>query len=323
MTIRTLIGGLVCAAALTSASAAFSQAATQADCPTPQGAPPAAMVAMPGQAPGAPRPPRQDPYAGKKKVLFIGDTLTGNQVAHDSVYSAMAEMQRVAADNNIAVFIRTDWNNVTLDEVYGTVDYARCGSKQSRGRNLEFFDAIVFYINGETRLTDDQKADLMEWIRSGKGFVGIHTATAAGVYWPEYGQMIGGYFDNHPWNTVEARVIVEQPDFPGMQAFVAEPVVRDEFYQMTGEPYSRENTDVLMRVDTASVDMTNRNVHRTDGDFPVAWARNYGQGRVFYSALGHPDSAWRDPRVTGMYLEAIKWATGLTEYQPNPHPLPQ
>lgn len=287
-------------------------------CPAPE-----RPAAMPAAAPGQPpRPPRADPYEGKLKVLFIGDTLTGNQTAHEGVYRAMASMYGAGAAGNMAVFIRTDWGNVTTQEVYGAGDYARCGPRQSRGRNLEFFDVVVFYINGDTRLSESQKTELLDWIRAGHGFVGIHTATAAGYYWPEYGDMIGGYFDNHPWNVVDARVIVERPDFPGMQAFVDAPAVRDEFYQMTGMPYSREDTDVLMRLDPASVDMTNPNVHRTDADFPQAWIRQYGEGRVFYSALGHPEAAWEDPRVINMYLEAIRWAAGKTDYPVRPHPLP-
>lgn len=277
---------------------------------------------FPIQAGGAQRPPRADPYEGKLKVLFIGDTLTGNQTAHEGVYRAMAQMHLAGAENGMAVFTRTDWGNITTQEVYGSGDYSRCGPRQSQGRNLNFFDVVVFYINGDTRLSESQKGELLEWIRSGHGFVGIHTATASGYYWPEYGDMIGGYFDNHPWNVTQARVIVERPDFPGMQAFVDQPVVTDEFYQMTGVPYSREDTDVLMRLDTASVDMTNSQVHRTDGDLPQAWIRRYGEGRVFYSALGHPEAAWEDARVINMYLEAIRWAAGQTDYPVRPHPLP-
>jgi uncharacterized protein len=63
-------------------------------------------------------------------------------------------------------------------------------------------------------------------------------------------------------------------------------------------------------------------LHRTDRDFPIAWIKNYGRGRVFYSTLGHLDSSWDDPRIQQMYLEAIRWSLGLTTYTPQPHPLP-
>jgi len=309
---KSLLGLAACIAGLSIGLGATAQTASPSTAQTAQATPPQGMAG---------RPMRPDPYAGKTKILFIGDTLTGNQVAHDSAYHAMAMMEQTARRENIAVFIRTDYNNITYEPVFGTQDYGEGGAKQSRGRNLDFFDAVVFYTNGETRLTDAQKADLLRFIRSGKGFVGIHTATATGYHWPAYGEMIGGYFDNHPWGVVEAPVIVERPDFPGLQGFVDQPLVRDEFYQMTAEPYSRDETDVLARLDTRALDMANPQVHRTDGDFPVAWIRKYGEGRVFYSALGHPDSAWDDPRVQTLYLEAFKWAAGLTDYPVRPHPL--
>ena len=62
-------------------------------------------------------------------------------------------------------------------------------------------------------------------------------------------------------------------------------------------------------------------VHRTDGDFPLAWARMYGKGRVFYSSLGHAASTWDNRDVDQMYFEAIKWALGMTDGDATPRPL--
>lgn len=280
-------------------------------------------MAQPPAGGAAPRPARPDPYAGKIKVLFIADTSTGNQVAHDSTSHAMSAMEMAARrTSDVAIFLQTDMNLVSKDEVWGAGDYAKGGPKQSRGRNLDFFDVVVMYVNGEPDLNDKQRQDLLDFIaKDGKGFVGVHTATSAGYYWPEWGKMVGGYFDNHPWNTVDATVIVERPDFPGMAGFVANPQVRDEMYAMTAEPYSRKNVDVLMRLDTSKLDMSIPQVRRTDGDFPQAWIKSYGKGRVFYSALGHPDAAWDDPRVQDMYMGAIRWASGRIDYPVRPHGL--
>ena len=87
---------------------------------------------------------------------------------------------------------------------------------------------------------------------------------------------------------------------------------------MLPNPYSRDKVDVLARIDTSSVDLTAPMVHRKDGDFPVAWIKSYGQGRVFYTGLGHTDAAWDDPRVQGMVLEAVKWVIAGGE-RPVPH----
>jgi type 1 glutamine amidotransferase len=61
---------------------------------------------------------------------------------------------------------------------------------------------------------------------------------------------------------------------------------------------------------------------RADLDFPVAWAKTYGKGNVYWNTLGHPDEAWDDPRVQRMYLGAIRWALGLETYSPQPHAIP-
>lgn len=282
-----------------------------------------AVAAQPADAPRQRPPGYEDPYAGKKRVLLVADLHTGNQNAHDAVSHAMATLERVAREAGIVLYIRTDTQWVTRDETWGSGDYAKGGKKQARGRNLKDFDAVVFYTNGETDMTPAQKADLLAYVHDdGKGFVGIHTATATGYQWPEYGEMIGGYFDNHPWGIADATVAIERPDFPGIKPFIAKPVVKDEHYEMTATPYSRTNVDVLARLDTRSLDMKNPNIHRTDGDFPVAWLRSYGKGRVFYSDLGHPDSSWDDPRIQTLYVEAIKWAAGVTSYPVRPHPLP-
>ena len=62
---------------------------------------------------------------------------------------------------------------------------------------------------------------------------------------------------------------------------------------------------------------------RTDGDFPQAWARMYGKGRVFVAAFGHDAATWEKPEIQTMWLEAIKWALGLTEADITPRPRPQ
>jgi type 1 glutamine amidotransferase len=262
-----------------------------------------------------------DPYAGHKKVLIVGDLHTGNQIAHDAVSHAIATLERLGRDSGAYIaFLRTDTELVTKGEVWGTGDYAKGGKRQARGRNLDYFDAVVFYTNGETEMTDAQKRDLLAFVHEdGKGFVAVHTATASFYGWPEYGEMVGGYFENHPWNVFDAPVLIERPDFPAMRHLPKELVLRDEMYQYRA-PYSREKVDVLARLDESKLDLANPNVKRADHDFPVAWIKNYGKGRVFSSTLGHPDAAWDDARVQTLYLEAIKWVLRLTDAQVRPHP---
>jgi hypothetical protein len=176
---------------------------------------------------------------------------------------------------------------------------------------------------GEEDLSPSQKADLLSFVHDdGKGFVGAHSAIDAFYNWPQYGEMMGAYFDNHPWGVMDAPVIVEEPSFPGMSMFPKEFVIHDEIYAVTAHPYARDKVDVLASLDASKINLHIPDLHRTDRDFPVAWVKQYGKGNVFYSTFGHPDAAWDDPRIQHMYLEAIKWALGLTRYTPRPHPNP-
>jgi type 1 glutamine amidotransferase len=132
--------------------------------------------------------------------------------------------------------------------------------------------------------------------------------------------MIGGYFDEHPWNTFAAPILVEDPGFPGMSQWPRAFTLTDEIYQVKN--YSRENTRVLMRLDDSKLDLNNPRVHRKDNDFAVTWAKMYGKGRVFYSTLGHVEANWDKPEIQKMFLEAIKWAMRLTDGDATPRRLP-
>jgi type 1 glutamine amidotransferase len=266
----------------------------------------------------------QDPFPGKKKVLAIGDVHTGYQ--HDSVSHALATIERLGRQSSeFITYIKTDTQLLTKSDVYGTGRYSAppVGTRRTNAKNLNYFDAIFFFGLGEEELSPQQKADLLSFVHDdGKGFVGAHSAIDAFYNLPEYGEMMGAYFDNHPWGVMDASIIVEQPAFPAMKHLPATFTLRDEIYVPTSTPYSRANVDVLARLDASKIDLEVADLHRTDKDFPVAWVKNYGHGRVFYSTLGHLDASWDDPRIQQMYLEAIRWSLGLVDYTPHPHPLP-
>ena len=176
---------------------------------------------------------------------------------------------------------------------------------------LRDFDAVFFFTSGELPISDQQKADLLEFVRSsGKGFGGAHSATDTFYTWPEYGELIGGVFDGHPW-TQEASIDVEDGAHPASQALTPSWNLLEEYYQFRN--FSRDRVRVLMTLDTRSVDPHANGVNRTDEDFALAWVRDYGEGRVFYTALGHFEQTWRDPRFQNVISNALLWITGLAE----------
>lgn len=256
---------------------------------------------------------RPDPFPGKKKLLAIGDTRTGYQ--HDSVSHALATIERLGYESGAYVtYIRTDSQLVTKGKIERHDPRTPDLNANINAKNLDYFDAIFFMGTGEGDLTDQQKRDLLTFVHDdGKGFIGAHTADDAYFTWPQFGEMIGGYFDNHPWGVFEAPVIVDDPAFPAMKAFPRAFTIRDEIY-VHKSPYDRAKVHVLAHLDAEKLDFTKaKNLNRNDKDFPVAWSKSYGKGRVFFSTFGHLPESWDNPAVQKMYFEAIKWAMHVQE----------
>jgi uncharacterized protein len=245
--------------------------------------------------------------ARPKRILFIGES-KGFQ--HDSISDAAGTLWKLGHDNQLwETYIRTDTQLITKKKL------------EANAKNLDYFDAVVFYTTGELDMDESQKADLLSFVKDdGKGFIAIHSGTDTFYKWPEYGEMVGGYFDQHPWGTFNAPLVVEDPAFPGMKYLPKAFVMKDEIYQ--AKNFSRDKVRVLLRLDEKKLDLANKNVHRTDGDFAVMWARNYGKGRVLYNGLGHVEAVWDRPDIQKMWIDQMKWALGVLPGDATPRPRP-
>jgi hypothetical protein len=184
-----------------------------------------------------------------------------------------------------------------------------------------FYRPIARYLFDELSKEDQRKQvanaerlvkNLTEYVKNGGGFFGIHGATDTLKKTPAYGEMIGGYFDGHPWSgnqTVSVRI--EQPNHPLCKnVFKGKGFsVRDEIYQMK-KPYSRDKLHVLLSVDLERSEKPNQPIKRVDKDFPISWVKPYGKGRVFYSVLGHNKSTFHNPLVLRHWLEGLQYVMG-------------
>lgn len=157
------------------------------------------------------------------------------------------------------------------------------------------------------------KQSLMDFIKRGGGFIGIHAATDSCQDWPEYGKMINGYFNGHPWNAdkdVSVKVEPGEEKHPLVAMFEGRNVeFKEEIYQLR-DPYDSAAVHMLLRLDTEKTDMTVKGIKRTDGDFGISWARHWDKGRVFYSSLGHNHEIYWHPKVVRHFLAGIQWALG-------------
>jgi type 1 glutamine amidotransferase len=181
------------------------------------------------------------------------------------------------------------------------------------------FDAVVFNNNCGNPLPDPvRRKNLLEFVRGGRGLVGIHCA--AHLDWPEYTDMLGGYSIGHPWNLGSTVAVkLDEPEHPLVKCFNGTSFQHtDEIFEF--DRFSRNRVRVLLSLDTARTDMKKPEIKRTDGDFALSWIRNYGQGRVFYCAFGHQKEVYWQPAILKHCLAGVQFALGDLEADATPRP---
>ncbi len=185
---------------------------------------------------------------------------------------------------------------------------------------LKEFDAIIF--NNTTRLNFTEAARrkaLMDFVKGGKGIIGVHAATDNFYKWPEGAEMMGGLFSGHPWGGGGTwGVKLDEPDHPLNKAFGGKGfLIKDEIYQLKA-PYSRDNLRVLLSLDMSHGPTGGRKGNRPDKDNAVAWIRQFGKGRAFYCSLGHNNQIFWNKAVLQHYLDGIQYALGDLEADATP-----
>jgi type 1 glutamine amidotransferase len=200
---------------------------------------------------------------------------------------------------------------------------------------LDQFDGLMLMTNGNLPLTDDQKRALIEFVRNGKALIGAHCASLTLYNHPAFGEMLGGYFRRSGRQNRIVILKVEDQKHPATRMLGASWPVVDESYLFGTAPwdatrptenvdalfgnripvgFSRDRVHVLLSIDTETSNLAGQPEMQRGGDYPQAWWRSFGQGRVFYTALGHRDDIWsNDPIFRAYILGGIRWALGLEQ----------
>lgn len=159
-------------------------------------------------------------------------------------------------------------------------------------------------------LTSDEelKQSLIDFVKNGGGWVGIHAATDVGGWkFPEYFDMIGGVFAGHPFRRISVKL--DDPASPLNAMFNGQGFeISDEIYTFR-TAYTRENLHILYSIDWENANIA-KGGNRDDNDYALSWIREYGKGRVFYCAFGHVDEVWWNPAILKHYLAGIQYAAG-------------
>lgn len=188
--------------------------------------------------------------------------------------------------------------------------------------SLKQYDAVIFAnTTGDLPLPD--RDAFMSWIRSGKGFVGMHAATDTFPNYMPYIDMIGGKFQSHGAQ-VGVEVINQDKGCPACQHLPEKWSVFDEIYLL--KDFDAQKIHGLLTLDSQPNT-------KAPGNFQIAWAKPYGKGRVFYTSLGHREDVWdantpagfqrkNSKEVAELYqkhiLGGIRWTLGLESWQAKP-----
>lgn len=186
-----------------------------------------------------------------------------------------------------------------------TVDYVRTDEEMAQKMSPEGLKAYdgVFFGNTTGDLPIPDRDAFLKWIAEGRGFAGAHAASDTFHGWTPYLEMLGGEFKTHgPQVQVECRV--EERKHPATRALGASFAVFDEIYQFTR--WERGAVHMLIALDRHPND-------GTPGDYPIAWCKRYGKGRVFYTALGHRPDVWQAPWYQEHLLGGVLYALGIAK----------
>ena len=185
-----------------------------------------------------------------------------------------------------------------------TVELSQDGRDLTAGR-LADLDVLVFSTTGALPIDRETWAAITAWIDSGRGgFVGIHSAADTALDFEggeaAYTAFLGGRFDGHPWTQgTPIRLSNLEPSHPLAAAWPDGTPYAEEIYQYAG--YRPARVRVLQTLDMTAGPL------RRPYPVPVTWVRQIGQGRLFYTNLGHTPSTWDDPRFRDQIIDAIRW----------------
>ncbi len=180
---------------------------------------------------------------------------------------------------------------------------------------LDNYDLVMFYTTGDLPFKDDVRDYLFNvWAKKkGHGFLGVHSAADTYHNYEPYWDMIGGTFNGHPWGSGETvTVTVHDKNHPASLPWGDEFVITDEIYQF--KHWQPEKVHVLMSLNMAKTKL------KKPYQVPIAWVKNYGDGKVMHMSLGHREDVWTNEKYMQSLLGGIKWMLGLEPGDATPNP---
>jgi type 1 glutamine amidotransferase len=227
------------------------------------------------------------------KVLFFANPMgSDNDVVRRTPPDELSIAERHFAEMSEGLFDVT----ITQDGSAATPD------------RLAQYQAVVFFTAINPPGVD--REGLVEWVRNGGAFIGIHSTANTYQNHAAFGEMLGARYDRRPWRTREnpqpkVRIKIEDPAHQATRHLGESFEIADDIYQF--KDFERGEVNLLLSLDPASLDLEKPGVNRKDEHFPVSWTKAHGEGRVFYTSLGDWEETWKDPRFRTHLIEGIRW----------------
>ena len=213
-----------------------------------------------------------------------------------------------------------------LFDVHCTQDAAADFTKD----NLKNYDIVMFYTTGNLPIAPaDLDYFLNDWLKQkGHSFIGFHSASDTYNETEPYWDMIGGTIMYHPWTSgMTVTVTVHDTEHPATRPFGKEFQIKDEIYRY--RHFQPEKVHVLMSLNMEKcwpllsnekrrefIEKTGENPYHV----PVAWVKNWGMGKIFYTNLGHNETTWTDERFLKSVEGGVRWVIGLESGDATPNP---
>ena len=202
---------------------------------------------------------------------------------HDSIPTAVAALQRLAAQEGLAV------------------DHSEDAAVFNE-KNLHRYRAVIFASTTGDVLDATQQAAMESFLRAGGGYMGVHSAADTEYDWSWYGELVGAYFKSHPPGLQTTKVVFEHDGIATGPAWT----VTDEIYNYRSNPRSAVQV-------TATVDERDYQGGTMGADHPIAWCHSYDGGRAWYTGLGHDIKLYADPQFEAQLKRGLRYTVRLSD----------
>ena len=209
-------------------------------------------------------------------VLVITET---KGWVHDSIESGLKLIQNIGNKNNFNVYHSDNSSVITY-------------------KNLKEIKTIIFLNTTEEILNDVEQKVMESFIKSGKGFVGVHAAADTEYNWQWYGKLVGAYYRNHP-EVMNGKILTINHKITNH--LDSEWEIEDEWYNFD---YVNYDINILLHLDEDSY------IGGEHPDYhPITWYHEYDGGRSFYTGLGHTKEVYDDERFIKLLEKGILYAS--------------